>query len=164
MRKRASSARRGARSTRKPKAVGASPGESSAPELAYHSRRSVYRAIYQRRDVRHFHPDPIPDPVLARLLDGTHQAPSVDFMQPWEFVIMADLTLRTQVKERFLAERKRAAQAFAEPRRSRYLAHKLEGILEVPLSLCVTCDPSRRESVLGRSSIPETDVYATPST
>jgi 5,6-dimethylbenzimidazole synthase len=133
------------------------------PELALPSeeRRGVYSAIYQRRDIRHFRPDAIPAPVLARLLDAAHHAPSVGFMQPWDFIVIADVAVRTQVKELFLAERQRAAQAFEEPRRSQYLAYKLEGILEAPLNLCVTCDPTRGGVVLGRSSIPETDVYST---
>src|SRR5258708_5651787 len=125
-------------------------------------RRGLYRAIYERRDVRSsFKPDAIPDNVLARLLDAAHHAPSVGFMQPWDFIVIADVAVRTQVKELFLAERQRAARAFEEPRRSQYLAYKLEGILDAPLNLCVTCDPTRGGVVLGRSSIPETDVYST---
>ena len=46
-------------------------------------RAGLYRAIYERRDVRsQFLPDPIPRPVLARLLKAAHHAPSVGFMQP----------------------------------------------------------------------------------
>src|SRR2546429_8028124 len=49
-------------------------------------RRGVYRAIYERRDIRaQFLPKPIPDHVLGRLLDAAHHAPSVGFMQPWDF-------------------------------------------------------------------------------
>lgn len=44
-------------------------------------RAGLYRAIYERRDVRsQFLPDPIPRPVLARLLKAAHHAPSVGFM------------------------------------------------------------------------------------
>ncbi|CAA9453651.1 MAG: Cobalamin biosynthesis protein BluB @ 5,6-dimethylbenzimidazole synthase, flavin destructase family [uncultured Rubrobacteraceae bacterium] len=39
---------------------------------------------------------------------------------------------------------------------------KLEGIMDAPLNLYITCDPTRGGSqVLGRSSILETDVYST---
>ncbi len=39
-------------------------------------RRGVYRAIYERRDIRaQFLPTPIPDHVLGRLLDAAHHAP-----------------------------------------------------------------------------------------
>jgi 5,6-dimethylbenzimidazole synthase len=50
---------------------------------------------------------------------------------------------------------------FDEPRRSHYLSLKLEGIMESPVNVCVTCDPTRAEVVLGRNSIAETDLYST---
>lgn len=54
-------------------------------------RRGLYRAIYERRDVRSFFkPAEIPDDVLARLLDAAHHAPSVGLMQPWGFIVIRD--------------------------------------------------------------------------
>lgn len=138
-----------------------SPSVSHA--LSEDDRRGLYRAIYGRRDVRaQFLPDPVPDDVLARLLDAAHHAPSVGFMQPWNFIVVRDRALRRRVYEAFVRERARAAELYDEPRRSRFLALKLEGILDAPLNLCVTCDPSRGgPHVLGRSAVPETDVYST---
>ncbi len=123
----------------------------------------MYRAIYERRDVRaQFLPDPIPDDVLARVLDAAHHAGSVGFMQPWNFILIKSPEVRRRVKESFEWERDRAARLYPEPRRSLFLSIKLEGILEAPLNLCVTCDPSRGgPHVLGRSAIPETDLYST---
>ncbi|HEV7215497.1 MAG TPA: 5,6-dimethylbenzimidazole synthase, partial [Chloroflexota bacterium] len=125
-------------------------------------RQGVYQAIYQRRDVRSFRSDPLPDAVLARLLDAAHHAPSVGFMQPWGFLLVRDRATREQVQVLFERERQAAACFFEEPRRSQYLSLKLEGILEAPVNLCVTCDPTAAgPAVLGRNSIPETDVYST---
>jgi 5,6-dimethylbenzimidazole synthase len=129
--------------------------------LPPHEREGVYHAIHRRRDIRHFRPEPVPNAVLARLLTAAHHAPSVGFMQPWDFILVTDPGIRAEVKVAFLEERRRAALAFAEPRRSQYLAYKLEGILDAPLNLCVTCDTARGDEVLGRSSIPRTDVYST---
>lgn len=124
--------------------------------------QAVYQAIFQRRDIRSFRSEPFPDDVLARLLDAAHHAPSVGFMQPWGFLLVRDQDTRSQVKALFERERQAAACFFDEPRRSQYLALKLEGILEAPLNLCVTCDPTAAgPAVLGRNSIPETDVYST---
>jgi 5,6-dimethylbenzimidazole synthase len=133
---------------------------SSEFALSPEQRRGVYAAIYGRRDVRHFRPDPVPPAVLARLLDAAHHAPSVGFMQPWDFILIADRALRARVHELFLVERARAAETFPEPRRSQYLAYKLEGILDAPLNVCVTCDLARGGVVLGRRSMPDTDVYS----
>ncbi len=125
-------------------------------------REGVYQAIYQRRDVRTFRPDPVPPEVLARVLDAAHHAPSVGFMQPWTFILIADRGIRQQVQDLFERERLAAAQFFDEPERSRYLSFKLAGILDAPLNICITCDPMRAGPVvLGRNSIPETDIYST---
>ncbi len=126
-------------------------------------RRGVYRAIHERRDVRsEFLPVEIPDDVLARLLDAAHHAPSVGFMQPWNFIVIRDRVLRAAVRDAFLEERARAAALYDEPGRSQFLALKLEGILDAPLNVCVTCDPHRGgPHVLGRSAVPDTDVYST---
>jgi 5,6-dimethylbenzimidazole synthase len=132
------------------------------PEVFPKAERSgVYRAIHSRRDIRHFRSDPIPHEALARIIHAAHHGPSVGFMQPWDFILVQDLSVRQQVRELFLREREAAACFFDEPRRSQYLSLKLEGILETPINLCVTCDPTRGDVVLGRNSIPETDLYST---
>lgn len=107
-------------------------------------RRGLYRAIYSRRDIRaQFRPDPVPAALLVRLLRAAHHAGSVGFMQPWNFVVVRDLDIRRAIHTAFLQERERAAGLYEEPQRSHFLSLKLEGILEAPLNLCVTCDPER---------------------
>jgi len=124
-------------------------------------RAAVYRAILNRRDIRRFRSDPVPDAVLWRLLDAAHHGPSVGFMQPWNFIVVRDAAVKSQVKALFDRERRAAACFYDEPRRSKYLSLKLEGIMEAPVNVCVTCDPTRGGVVLGRNSQPETDVYST---
>ncbi len=143
--------------------MNAVPKTGEAHALPTEERRGVYRAIHERRDVRsQFLPDQIPDQILAPLLDAAHHAPSVGFMQPWNFIVIRDRGVRGAVRDAFLQERVRAAALYDEPRRSQFLALKLEGILDAPLNLCVTCDPTRDgPHVLGRSAVPETDVYST---
>jgi 5,6-dimethylbenzimidazole synthase len=126
-------------------------------------KQAVYKTIYGRRDVRSFFkPDPIPSETLACILDAAHHAGSVGFMQPWNFIIVESREQREKVKEAFLRERKDAAELFEEPKKEKYLSFKLEGILEAPVNLIVTSDPTRfGPQVLGRRSMPETDVYST---
>lgn len=142
------------------------PGEhfGALPEGAFsaEAKNAVYAAIFGRRDIRDFRPDPIPDETLVRVLNAAHHAPSVGFMQPWDFVLVRNPDTRRRIKDLSDRERRAAALFFDEPRRSRYVSMKLEGILDAPLNLCVTCDPTRGgPQVLGRNSIPETDVYST---
>ncbi|TDX29499.1 cob(II)yrinic acid a,c-diamide reductase [Modicisalibacter xianhensis] len=138
---------------------------SGRPDHAFSDaqRHGVYRAIHERRDVRaQFLPDPIPPETLARLLDAAHHAPSVGFMQPWDFLMVDNPEVRERVHRLFLNANAKAAECHAGERGQLYRRLKLEGILESPLNLCITCDRSRGgEHVLGRHSIVETDLFST---
>ncbi len=125
-------------------------------------RAAVYRAVFERRDCRRFLPDPLPDELVARLLTAAHHAPSVGFMQPWNFLLIRSEEVRRNVHDAFGRANAEAAARFAGERGECYRALKLEGILESPLNLCVTCDRSRHGPVvLGRTSQPEMDLYST---
>jgi 5,6-dimethylbenzimidazole synthase len=126
-------------------------------------RRGVYRAIYERRDIRsQFLPRPIPDRVLGRLLDAAHHGPSVGFMQPWDFIVIRDETVRRAIHDCFLEANRQAAELYQGERRALYDSLKLAGILEAPVNLCITCDRERpRGSGVGRQTDPATDLYST---
>jgi 5,6-dimethylbenzimidazole synthase len=125
-------------------------------------RRGVYEAIFRRRDIRSFRPDPVPDEVIARVLVAAHHAASVGFTQPWDFILIRDPERRRQVHRVFEEERAKNAAQFQGRRREKFLELKLEGILEAPLNLIVTCEPGRfGPSVLGKVSIREVEVYST---
>ena len=137
--------------------------QSALAEFSRSEKRGLYKAIYKRRDVRgHFLPDSIPDQLLRKLLDSAHHAGSVGFMQPWSFIIIRNEQIKKQVKELFNQANVAAARVFEGQKRGMYSSLKLEGILEAPVNLCVTCDPSRNgPHVLGRNTIRETDIYST---
>jgi 5,6-dimethylbenzimidazole synthase len=126
-------------------------------------RQAVYRAIYERRDVRStFVSTPLPDTVLARILDAAHHAPSVGLMQPWEFIVIADPDVRRGVRDAFVTANQRAAETYTGARRELYDSLRLEAILDSAVNVCVTCDPSAtRGHGLGRQTMPETAVYST---
>jgi len=125
--------------------------------------RGVYRAIAERRDVRgQFRSEPLPMGLVARLLQAAHHAPSVGFMQPWDFVLIEDTAVRRRVKALFDEENEKAAAHYTGERAVLYRYLKLEGILDAPLNLCVTCDRDRGGPyVLGRNSIIDTDLFST---
>ena len=126
-------------------------------------RRAVYRAIYERRDVRsQFLKDPVPDDVLTRILDAAHHAPSVGFMQPWDFIVIRDAAVRVKVHGNFECACSRAAGVYQGEQRKMYDELKLAGILDAPLNICVTCDPERAKgSGLGRQTDPSVALYST---
>ncbi len=85
------------------------------------ARKAVYHAIFTRRDVRsHFLPDPVDEAVLARLLLAAHHAPSVGYMQPWNFIVIRHRARREQVRDLFLSARLEEAGEIAVDRRELY--------------------------------------------
>ncbi|HKW86097.1 MAG TPA: 5,6-dimethylbenzimidazole synthase [Nitrospiraceae bacterium] len=132
-------------------------------KFSWRERAAVYRAIFERRDVRqNFLPTPIPDAVLARLLTAAHHAGSVGFMQPWDFVVIRHQATKLAVKNLFRKTNAEAANHYRGTRAALYRRLKLEGIEEAPVNLCVTCSRQRGgRHVLGRATVPETDLYST---
>lgn len=126
-------------------------------------RTAVYRAIETRRDVRdQFRPEPLPEDLIRRLLQAAHNAPSVGFMQPWNFIVIRDADVRAGAHRAFQRANEEAVSMFPGERQALYRSLKLEGILKAPLSICVTCDPDRGGGVvLGRTHNPRMDVYST---
>jgi 5,6-dimethylbenzimidazole synthase len=134
----------------------------SVHEFSPQKKQGLYEAIYKRRDIRHFNSDPIDPEVLGRILDAAHHAGSVGFMQPWNFLIIHDQKLKEKVASNFKSASAVAAEKFTGDRKQLYNSLKLEGILDSPINICVTCDSSRLgPNVLGRDTIKETDLFST---
>lgn len=125
-------------------------------------KKGLYKAVYSRRDVRsQFTPNPINEKILSKILNAAHHAPSVGFSQPWNFILIKNKDTKNKIKESFDKERIRSSNLVDEPNRSKYLSFKLEGILDSPVNVCVTYDPSKfGPFVIGKSSIPETGIYS----
>ena len=123
-------------------------------------RAAVWRAIAERRDIRRFRPDPLPEELVTRLLEAAHQAPSVGLMQPWRFIVIRDEQTKTAMQA--LAQRERLVQAdHFDARTCQFLDLKIEGIREAPVSVCVCCDRGGiNDEVFGRHTIRDTDLYS----
>jgi nicotinate-nucleotide--dimethylbenzimidazole phosphoribosyltransferase len=122
---------------------------------------AVHRVIAERRDVRRFRPDEVPEETLRRVLEAAHRAPSVGLMQPWRMIVIRSVETRMEVRRLAQRERLRQGGKF-EGRAAQFLDQKVEGVVEAPLGICVCCDHGDPgEEVLGRATIPETDVYST---
>ena len=136
--------------------------DNSDIDFSEQERESFYKAIYSRRDVRsNFTSEQIDDQVLMRILKAGHHAPSVGFSQPWNFILIKNIETRKKIKESFENEKARSSKLIEEPRRSKYLSYKLEGILESSINICVTYDPKKfGPFVIGRSSMPETGTFS----
>jgi len=131
-------------------------------EFSEEEKDGFYKAVFTRRDVRsHFTSRPIDEEIIMKILEAAHHAPSVGFSQPWNFILIKDNKTKKKIKESFEKEKEYSAKLVEEPRRSKYLSFKLEGIIDAPVNICVTYDPSKfGPFVIGRTTIPETGIYS----
>ncbi|KAF3997060.1 5,6-dimethylbenzimidazole synthase [Glaciimonas immobilis] len=118
---------------------------------------AVYKVIAERRDMRHFLPDPLDADFLARILQAAHMAPSVGFMQPWRFIRITDAALRVQLHALVEQERINTAHALGE-REDAFMRLKVEGIRDCGEVLVVSLMGQRTPHIFGRRTLPEMDL------
>ncbi|MGW2562144.1 nicotinate-nucleotide--dimethylbenzimidazole phosphoribosyltransferase [Streptomyces sp. NPDC001514] len=144
--------------------TGSTPVPVSAPAPGYDDaeREAVLRVMRERRDIRNgFRSDPIPHEVLLRVLEAAHTAPSVGHSQPWDFVVIRSAETRRTMHE--LAQRQREAYAKSLPkgRAKQFKELKIEAILDTPVNIVVTADPTRGgRHTLGRHTQPQMAPYS----
>ena len=120
-------------------------------------RAAVYRAIAERRDMRHFAGGEVAPELLARLLQAAHQAPSVGLMQPWRFIRITRPELRESIHALVEAERVRTAEALGE-RSDEFMRLKVEGIRDCAELLVAALMDGREAHVFGRRTLPQMDL------
>jgi nicotinate-nucleotide--dimethylbenzimidazole phosphoribosyltransferase len=140
----------------------AASAATAAEVFSSSEQEIIHRLILARRDIRHFRPDLITDGAICRILEAAHAAPSVGLMQPWNFILIDSLDVRRKIKSSFEAVNSRERSKLeGDVRSGLYDSLKLEGILEAPLNIAVTCDHSRGLSfVLGHAPMPQTALYS----
>jgi 5,6-dimethylbenzimidazole synthase len=120
-------------------------------------RAAVYRAIAERRDMRHFIGGEVAPELLARLLEAAHHAPSVGLMQPWRFIRITDRELRARIQAQVEEERIRTAEALGE-RSDDFMKLKVEGINDCAEVLVAALMDGREKHIFGRRTLPEMDM------
>ena len=120
-------------------------------------RQAVYRAIRERRDMRHFSGGTVAAEVLQRLLQAAHYAPSVGFMQPWRFIRVRSRSRRQSLHALVEQERVLTARALGE-REDEFMQLKVQGVLDAAEVLVVALPPGREQHIFGRRTLPEMDL------
>ncbi|MHC8306559.1 5,6-dimethylbenzimidazole synthase [Pseudomonas sp. PB3P13] len=120
-------------------------------------REAVYKAIAERRDMRHFIGGTVEPQLLQRLLEAAHQAPSVGLMQPWRFIRISDKALRGSIQQLVEEERIRTAEALGE-RSDDFMKLKVEGINDCAEVLVAALMDDRERHIFGRRTLPEMDM------
>lgn len=120
-------------------------------------KQAVYRAIAERRDMRHFNGEPMEEDVLRKILVAAHQAPSVGLMQPWRFMRITDGEIRQSLHHIVDQERLKTADAMGQKKQD-FLKLKVEGVLQCTEVLVAALPDKRENYIFGRRTLPEMDL------
>ncbi|WLQ32781.1 nicotinate-nucleotide--dimethylbenzimidazole phosphoribosyltransferase [Streptomyces castrisilvae] len=150
-----------------PKPEGEAPEETRvvpppAPGYDDAEREAVLRVMRERRDIRNgFRSDPVPHEVLLRVLEAAHTAPSVGHSQPWDFVVIRSAETRRSMHELAQQQREAYAKSLPKARAKQFKELKIEAILDTPVNIVVTADPTRGgRHTLGRHTQPQMAPYS----
>ncbi|WP_369388140.1 nicotinate-nucleotide--dimethylbenzimidazole phosphoribosyltransferase [Streptomyces sp. CG1] len=143
-------------------AEAAQPNGPAAPGYADAEREAVLKVMRERRDIRNgFRSDPIPHEVLLRVLEAAHTAPSVGHSQPWDFVVIRSADTRRTMHELAMRQREAYAKSLPKGRAKQFKELKIEAILDTPVNIVVTADPTRGgRHTLGRYTQPQMAPYS----
>ncbi|HEX5569434.1 MAG TPA: 5,6-dimethylbenzimidazole synthase, partial [Streptomyces sp.] len=143
-------------------ADGAPADSGPAPGYGEAEREALHRVMRERRDIRNgFRSDPIPHEVLLRVLEAAHTAPSVGHSQPWDFVIIRSEETRRTMHELAMRQREAYARSLPKGRAKQFKELKVEAILDTPVNIVVTADPTRGgRHTLGRHTQPQMAPYS----
>ncbi len=137
------------------------PSPSAPPVFDDGFRTTLLELFRWRRDVRCFRPDPVPEHVVADLLEIAALAPSVGLSEPWRFVTVDDPARRAAVRAMFVAANTDAISRQDPGRAPLYARLKLAGLDEAPRHIAVFAEPAPRQGHgLGRLTMPETTAYS----
>ncbi|MFE3633155.1 nicotinate-nucleotide--dimethylbenzimidazole phosphoribosyltransferase [Streptomyces sp. NPDC059168] len=134
----------------------------AAPAYDDAERAAVLKVMRERRDIRNgFRGDPIPHEVLLRVLEAAHTAPSVGHSQPWDFVVIRSADTRRAMHELAMRQRDAYAKSLPKGRAKQFKELKIEAILDTPVNIVVTADPTRGgRHTLGRHTQPQMAPYS----
>lgn len=134
----------------------------AAPAYGDAEREAVLKVMRERRDIRNgFRSDPIPHEVLLRVLEAAHTAPSVGHSQPWDFVVIRSAETRHTMHELAMRQRDAYAKSLPKGRAKQFKELKIEAILDTPVNIVVTADPTRGgRHTLGRHTQPQMAPYS----
>ncbi|MDI3420261.1 nicotinate-nucleotide--dimethylbenzimidazole phosphoribosyltransferase [Streptomyces luteolus] len=138
------------------------PAAAPAPAYDDAEREAVLRVMRERRDIRNgFRSDPIPHDVLLRVLEAAHTAPSVGHSQPWDFVVIRSAETRRTMHELAMRQKDAYAKSLPKGRAKQFKELKIEAILDTPVNIVVTADPTRGgRHTLGRHTQPQMAPYS----
>jgi 5,6-dimethylbenzimidazole synthase len=119
-------------------------------------RAAFLELLSWRRDVRCFRPDPLPEALVAELLQAAVLAPSVGLSQSWRFVRVRSPIARQQVRRSFERCNAEALSHYSGEDAALYARLKLQGLDQAPEHIAVFSEQATQVGRgLGRRTMPE---------
>ncbi|MEW6401713.1 MAG: nitroreductase family protein [Chloroflexota bacterium] len=112
----------------------------------------LHQFLRTRRSIRRFKSDPIPDPVIQRILTTATYAPSAHNRQPWRFAVLTSADAKSSLAEAMGADFRHDLEKdkVSENEISRLVNRSRERIMTAPLVVILCADAT------------EMDVYPDP--
>ncbi len=118
---------------------------------------AIWRAMRERRDMRHFSSEPLPDGLIRRLVEAAPHAPTGGDKQPGRGRKLWKGRHPGAIYELVAREQELTAAALGS-RNQEFLKVKVEGIRECAELLVVVLMPERAAHVIGRRTMPDMDL------
>jgi len=117
-----------------------------------------FKAIRTRRSIRRYKPDPISNKDIERVLEAAHWAPSAANLQPWEFIVIKESSIRKSIQELVEENKELTVRIQEEPWKTGFSVYTTEWISVAPVHIVVCADP---EKTAPHAAGEETYKYAT---
>jgi F420 biosynthesis protein FbiB-like protein len=100
-----------------------------------------------RRSIRHFKSDPLPDPVIQRIIITAAYAPSAHNRQPWRFAVVTTSVVKSRLAEAMGTDFRRDLEKDRVPESeiNRLVNRSRERITSAPLVVVLCADPSEMD-------------------
>lgn len=111
----------------------------NAPDPTW-AATDLFEVMYTTRSMRRLHPDPVPEPLLARLVEAATLAPTDSYSQRWRFLVITDRTVIEEIagmNAGIFAKARRHAEAALPPSVSRSVADGSESMTIAPAMILV---------------------------
>jgi coenzyme F420-0:L-glutamate ligase/coenzyme F420-1:gamma-L-glutamate ligase len=108
----------------------------------------LHNFLRTRRSIRRFKTYPVPDSVIENILTTATYAPSAHNRQPWRFVVITDLSVKTQVAEAMAQDFERDLRRDNLPpeKIQSQLKRSRDRITSAPVAILLCLDMSEMDS------------------
>jgi nitroreductase len=129
--------------------LGSLAGTAAPTEGPAGSSANIWNVFQQRRSVRKFRPDAVPDADIKKMIDAARLAPTSGNQQPWKFLVIRDRDKINQMQEACVKgalERfaQRGGKADAREEFEKGVRSRISGYFSAPAYIVVLTDNNSR--------------------